>query len=142
MNVNPFLKGNFQDSLILNKLYFSHYKPLYILGSGSFGKVYCGINTETNEQFAMKFESKDKITRSFLEQEAHILLYLKGGEGIPDFYSYGYSEKFRILIYELLGKSINILLDEQTPRKFSIKTVCLLILQMICNYNYIIMLIN
>ena len=138
MRHNPFTKDKYDELLILDSIFFSQYKPLYALGCGSFGKVYCGVNIETNEQFAMKFESKDKYEHSLLEQEAQILLYLKGGEGIPDFLSYGYSNKYRILIYELLGKSIDMLLDEKPMRKFSIKTVCLLMFQMICNYNFII----
>lgn len=142
MRSNPFTKTKFDDSSIINKTFFSQYKPLYSLGSGSFGKVYCGINIDTNEQFAMKFESKDTSSHSLLEQESQILLYLKGGDGIPDFYSYGYSDKYRILISELLGKSIDILLNEHPIHKFSIKTVCLLTYQMLCKYAYIIILIE
>lgn len=133
MHYHAFPKSKSDDLSILNKTFFSHYKPLYIIGSGSFGKVYCCLNTSTNEEFAMKLESKSSLPHSFLEHESQILLYLNGSEGIPYFQSYGYSDNYRILIYELLGKSLDSIIDLQPGHKFSIKTVCLLMYQMICN---------
>ena len=35
---------------ILNKIFFTKYKPLDLIGEGSFGKCFKGINIQNNEE--------------------------------------------------------------------------------------------
>ena len=114
-----------------SEIFFSQYKLLAEQGEGSFGKVYSGYNINTNEKVALKIEKLSK-EQNFLELEAVILYYLKGGEGIPAIISYGYSDDLNILIMELLGKSLD-KLHEENKSRFSLKTVCMIAHQMVYN---------
>jgi len=40
---------------IIGKIFFKKYKVTKKLGQGSFGQVFKGINTSTNEELAFKF---------------------------------------------------------------------------------------
>ena len=71
-----------------------------------------------------------------LESEAYVLCYLKGGNmhfelvGIPAVKSYGFSGDHNVLVMELLGKSLEDLF-QQCGGKFSLKTVCMIGLQIV-----------
>ena len=71
-----------------------------------------------------------------LESEAYVLCYLKGGKwilkiaGIPAVKSYGFSGDHNVLVMELLNKSLEDLF-QQCGGKFSLKTVCMLGLQIV-----------
>ena len=117
-----------------NRIFFNKYKPEKKIGEGSFGKIYLSHNINTGEKFALKLENKN-ITPSLLEQEAYILCYLKG-EGIPFIKSFGISTEFNVLVMELLGKSLEYLFEKMN-KKFSLKTVCMLGIQMITRLQYI-----
>jgi serine/threonine protein kinase len=121
-------------TIIENKIFFSKYKPERKIGEGSFGKIYLANNIQTGEQCAVKFENKN-TNQSLLEQEAYLLCYLKG-EGIPQIKSYGYSGEYNVMVMELLGKSLEKLFQECNKR-FTIKTVCMLAIQMITRLQYI-----
>ena len=108
---------------ILNKIFFAKYKPLCLIGEGSFGKCFKGINMENNEEVCFKIEKKSN-QKSFLKIESHVLETLKGGKGIPDFYLFGFSESFNILIIELLDKTIEDVFEKHI-RKFSLRTTCI-----------------
>ena len=114
---------------ILNKIFFTKYKPLCLIGEGSFGKCFKGINMENNEEVCFKIERKTN-QKSFLKIESHVLETLKGGKGIPDFYLYGYSENFNILIIELLDKTIEDLF-EKNNKKFSLRATCIIAIQLV-----------
>ena len=119
---------------ILNKIFFTQYKPLYLIGEGSFGKCFKGINLQNNEDVCFKIEKKSQ--KSFLKIESIALERLKGGKGIPDFYLFGYSDSFNILIMELLEKTIENIF-EKNNKKFSIKTVAILYIQLVSKYFFI-----
>ena len=114
---------------ILNKIFFSQYKPLSLIGEGSFGKCFKGINIKNNEEICFKIEKKTS-QKTFLKIESHALEDLKGGKGIPDFYLFGYSENFNILIMELLDKTIENVF-EKNNHNFSIKTTCIIAIQLV-----------
>ena len=122
------------SSSIENKIFFSKYKPERKIGEGSFGKIYLANNIQSGEQCAVKLENKN-TNQSLLEQEAYLLCYLKG-EGIPQIKSYGYSGEYNVMVMELLGKSLEKLFQE-CNKKFTIKTVCMLAIQMITRLQYI-----
>jgi len=87
------------------------------------------------------------MEQCLLEQEAYILCYLKSCknisynnishiDGIPAVKSYGYSGEFNILVMELLGKSLEDLFQLQ-KKKFSVKTVCLIALQILDRIEFV-----
>ena len=118
---------------ILNKTFFSQYKPLYLIGEGSFGKCFRGINLKNNEEVCFKIEKKSQ--KSFLKIESEVLEHLKGAKGIPDFYLFGYSENFNILIMELLEKNVADLFDKNN-KKFSLITTAIIIIQLVSLFLY------
>jgi len=122
---------------ILNKIFFTKYKPLCLIGEGSFGKCFKGINMQNNEEVCFKIEKKSN-QKSFLKIESKALEELKGGKGIPDFYLFGFSENFNILIIELLEKTIEDVF-EKNNKSFSIRTTAIIAIQLVRkNYFYII----
>ena len=114
---------------ILNKIFFSQYKAICLIGEGSFGKCFKGINIKNNEEVCFKIEKKTS-QRTFLKIESQALENLKGGKGIPDFYLFGFSENFNILIMELLDKTIENVFCKNN-HNFSIKTTCVLAIQLV-----------
>ena len=117
---------------VLNKLFFSQYKPIGLIGEGSFGKCFKGINIKNNEEVCFKIEKKSS-QKTFLKIESQALETLKGGKGIPDFYLFGYSDNFNILIMELLDKTIEYVF-EKNNHNFSIKTTCIIAIQLVRIY--------
>ena len=122
------------NSSIETKIFFSKYKPDKKIGEGSFGKIYLAHNVQNGEKYAIKLEDRN-IEQSLLEQETYILCYLKG-EGIPQIKSYGYSGEYNVLVMELLGKSLEELFQDCGCR-FSIKTVCMIGIQMMTRIQYV-----
>lgn len=109
------------------------------IGQGSFGDVFKGKDTHTDEWVAIKIE-KTKQSKSRLEQEKDIYNLVKGS-GIPKIYYYESmaidkadcdpdQPTGKILIMSFLGPSLEELFDF-CGRKFSIKTICMLGVQMI-----------
>ena len=114
---------------VLNKVFFSQYKALCLIGEGSFGKCFKGINIKNNEEICFKVEKKSS-QKAFLKIESQALETLKGGKGIPDFYLFGYSDNFNILIMELLDKTIENVF-EKNNHNFSIKTTSIIAIQLV-----------
>ena len=71
----------------INKIIFSKYQIKKKIGKGSFGIVYSGIITLTNEKVAIKIEKKSKNNNETLEIEAYRLIYLQH-EGTPKIICY------------------------------------------------------
>ena len=124
---------------VLNKLFFSQYKPIGLIGEGSFGKCFKGINIKNNEEVCFKIEKKSS-QKTFLKIESQALEALKGGKGIPDFYLFGFSDNFNILIMELLDKTIENVFEKHN-HNFSIKTTCIIAIQLVSIFNYFIFVI-
>ena len=119
----------------INKLIFSKYLIRKKVGKGSFGTVYQGVNTATNEKIALKVEKREKNDPGTLENEALRLVYLQG-EGIPKVYCYGNNLVHNLLVEELLGKSLEDIFNSY-GKPFSLKTVCVLGIEMIKRIQYI-----
>ena len=95
---------------------------------------------QNNEEVCFKIEKKSN-QKSFLKIESHVLEALKGGKGIPDFYLFGFSESFNILIIELLDKTIEDVF-EKNNRNFSLRTTAIIAIQLVRKnniYNIIIL---
>ena len=84
------------DDKILSLIFFKKYKPLKIIGEGTFSVVYEGINLNNKEKVALKIERKDSKI-SLLKEEAFTIYNLRG-YGILKFISFGHSKDFNICI--------------------------------------------
>ena len=131
----------------IGKIIFKSYKIKKKLGEGSFGKVYVISNIKTNELYAAKFVSKKSINffikiqekrdnqNDLLEIEACILHHIKAF-GLPEILTFGNTKDYNVLIMELLGPSLESLF-QSLNKKFSIKTTCMLGIQMLDRIEYI-----
>ena len=119
----------------INKLIFAKYLIRKKVGKGSFGTVYQGVNISTNEKIALKVEKREKNDPGTLENEALRLVYLQG-DGIPKVYCYGNNLVHNLLVEELLGKSLEDIFNSY-GKPFSLKTVCVLGIEMIKRIQYI-----
>ena len=115
-------------SHLINQIFFNKYKLVKKLGEGSFGMIFKAEGPNGNVAF--KFEKKRPNKRSLLKNESQVMIYLKG-KGIPSIELYTEEENYNIMIMQLLGKSLEILLKESPEKKFSLKTICLLGLEII-----------
>ena len=117
--------SNSSSDDIIDRVFFKKYHCIKKLGEGSFGRIYEGVYN--NEHFALKFEDT-KTDSNLLESEAGIMNYLKS-KYIPSIHSFGRSGDYNILIMQLMGQSLEDLIN--IKKTFPIKTVCLLGYQMI-----------
>lgn len=120
----------------MEKVICSKYKILKKIGEGSFGKIYAGEDIETHECVAIKIESKS-IQNPQLEMESKLYAYLSGCCNMPKIRYYGANQtEGNVLVMDLLGKSLEELFV-QCKNKFTLKTVLMLVDQMISAIEYI-----
>jgi serine/threonine protein kinase len=110
------------------------------IGKGTFGNIFLGKNTETNEEFAVKIENIktdvfNKPTETLLK-EAKILYELKGERGFPRMYYFIKDDKLSIMVMTLLHKNFSELWKEN-EKKLSLKTVLMAADQMITRLEYL-----
>jgi casein kinase 1 len=84
------------------------YEVVKLLGSGTFGKIYEGINIRTNELVAIKMEEL-KTDFASLKHETKIYQYLSGTEGLPKLKWYGNDLNHRYMVITLLGDNLSFL---------------------------------
>ena len=113
---------------LINQVFFNKYKLVKILGEGSFGMIFEADSP--NRKVAFKFEKKRPNKRPLLKNESDIMIYLKG-KGIPSVELYTEEDNYSIMIMQLLGKSLENLLKESQNKKLSVKTVCLIGLEIV-----------
>ena len=123
-NINP------NEQILL----FKKYSLIRNIGGGAFGTVFLGLNVRTRENVAIKIEERKKKNTS-LEKEAYILYLLKG-PGLPELISFGKTKRYNILIESLLGRSLYQIFND-SDKKFNIKDVCMLGIQMLERLEYI-----
>jgi serine/threonine protein kinase len=111
------------------------YKLSKRIGSGSFGVIYLGMNATTGEEVGIKLEEV-RCRHPQLFYESKIYRYLQGGIGIPNIYWYGVEGDFNVMVIDLLGPSLEDLMN-LCNRRFSLKTVLMLADQMITRVEYI-----
>jgi len=111
------------------------------IGSGAFGEIYKGKIVKNNKEIAIKVENLKTKNELLLQKEYETLKYLQGGTGIPKTYEYISSYKYNFMIYELLNKNLEELFKiynkNNTIKKFSLKTIILIGIQMIKRLEYI-----
>ena len=115
-------------------LIFGKYKLTKIIGSGSFGYVYEGINVIDNKKVAVKVENKEKGL-NLLEKESFYLYNLKG-VGLPEVISFGYSGKYNILVQSLLGESLGRIFYKN-KNSFSLKDICMFSIQILHRIEHV-----
>ncbi|KAL8674327.1 MAG: hypothetical protein Q9168_001256 [Polycauliona sp. 1 TL-2023] len=111
------------------------YKLQRRIGGGGFGAVYIGTSIETDEEVAIKLEHAS-ISPSQLKAEIDTYQALSGGPGIPNVRTYEEEDEYRVMIFDLLGPSLENLFNF-CSRKFSLKTVLMLADQLIDRLSYI-----
>jgi casein kinase 1, epsilon len=104
------------------------YKILKKIGEGAFGKIFSGINNNTNEEVAIKIEEDNNT--SVLKNEARMYTTLREIEGIPKMRAWGKEGKFNYLVIDHLGNSLEDLKIKNSG-KLGLKTVLFLGIQMI-----------
>ena len=109
--------------------------PKKLLGKGSFGKIYAGINKTTGDEIAIKLEPL-KTEQPQLVYEYKIYKYLQNGFGIPKVYECSKDKKYTILIMDLLGDSLEKKFNE-CNKKFSLLTVLMIMEQLVTRIEFI-----
>ncbi|EIN04824.1 kinase-like protein [Punctularia strigosozonata HHB-11173 SS5] len=112
-----------------NGMVGTHYKVGKKIGEGSFGVVFEGTNTLTNQPVAIKFEPR-KSDAPQLRDEYRSYRTLNGTVGVPHVHYFGQEGLHNVLVIDLLGPNLEDLFD-MCGRKFTIKTVCMAAKQMI-----------
>jgi serine/threonine protein kinase len=118
------------EVIIANK-----YRIIRKIGSGSFGDIYLGINITNGEEVALKMESI-LARHPQLLYEYKLYKVLAGGVGIPHIRYYGQERNYNVLVMDLLGPSLEDLFNF-CSRHFTIKTVLMLVDQMIGRLEYL-----
>eukprot|EP01129_Flabellula_baltica_P017487 TRINITY_DN9700_c0_g1_i1.p1 TRINITY_DN9700_c0_g1~~TRINITY_DN9700_c0_g1_i1.p1 ORF type:complete len:341 (-),score=69.95 TRINITY_DN9700_c0_g1_i1:104-1126(-) len=122
-----------------NYLAFNRFILLHKLGKGGFGLIYAGIDIVTGKEVAIKLEDVSKARKKYLRLEYKIYRRLDSSwfhvptnapKLVPQVYYYGQDGGYRILVMELLGVSLSELFVF-CRNKFSLKTCCMLAIQMI-----------
>merc|ERR1712169_144616 len=111
--------GEVMKDIIINGKYRVDRK----IGEGGFGLVYAGTDTESNDEVAIKLMLAD-AGPEILETESQTYNALLGGAGIPRVRWFGQECDYYVLVYDLLGPSLEDLFNYCGP-KFSLKTVLL-----------------
>ncbi|KHO00983.1 casein kinase I isoform delta [Metarhizium album ARSEF 1941] len=126
----PLLSYTMKDILIDGK-----YRVDRKIGQGGFGLVYLGTDIRSNEEVALKLmHIRDESDA--LQTEAEAYKALSGGVGMPKFLWFGQECDYFVLVHELLGPSLEDLLN-YCDRRFSLKTVLLIADQAITRLEYI-----
>eukprot|EP00927_Polykrikos_kofoidii_P071644 TRINITY_DN6789_c1_g1_i1.p1 TRINITY_DN6789_c1_g1~~TRINITY_DN6789_c1_g1_i1.p1 ORF type:complete len:408 (-),score=57.74 TRINITY_DN6789_c1_g1_i1:164-1387(-) len=105
------------------------------LGSGSFGKIYFAVNTQTGAELACKLESTSTKHPQLL-YEAKLLKHLQGVPGITNVYYSDCEGDYNVMVMDLLGPSLEDLFNIFN-RKFSRKTVFMIADQMLYRIEYL-----
>jgi len=80
------------------------YKVLSKIGEGSFGKIFRGLNVNSNDEVAIKIEKSSESSQ--LKTEAKIYKLLSESVGVPRLRSWGCEGNFNYMVLDLLGKSL------------------------------------
>ena len=111
----------------ISQIVFNKYKIIKRIGKGSFGYVY--LVEYNNKSYAMKLENTKKGFY-ILDKEVYLMNHLYGPR-IPYVKSFGQCGFYNVLVMELLGKSLEDIIQILPSKKMTIPCVCKLSYQMI-----------
>ena len=106
-----------------------------LLGKGSFGRIYAGVNKTTGAEIAIKLEPL-KTEQPQLVYEYKIYKYLQNGFGIPKVYECSRDKNNTILIMDLLGDSLEKKFN-YCDRHFSLLTILMIMEQLVSRIEFI-----
>eukprot|EP00051_Salpingoeca_urceolata_P010290 m.125316 g.125316 ORF g.125316 m.125316 type:complete len:375 (+) comp16649_c2_seq1:162-1286(+) len=107
------------------------------IGSGNFGELRIGRNMYNNEEVAIKLEpASTRAPQLYLEYRFYQLLGQQ--VGVPKVHYFGTcgNGKYNALVLELLGPSLEDMF-EMCMRKFTLKTVAMIAIQLITRLEYV-----
>lgn len=105
------------------------------IGAGSFGEIYRATDLKSGHFVAAKLEARDS-KHPQLRYEYLVYESIKKGTGFPNVLFFGVTERFSVMIMELLGSSLEGLFN-LCSRKFSLKTILMLSIQLIDRVEYL-----
>ena len=94
-----------------------------------------GLDDDTGDEVAIKLEYNN-LDFSQLQNEISLYKTLAGGLGIPRVHWDGSEANYKVMVFDLLGPSLEDLLDF-CGRKFSLKTVLMIAHQLIYRLSHI-----
>jgi serine/threonine protein kinase len=106
-----------------------------MVGEGSFGQIYEGVDVFENAPVAIKTEQVNAKYPQ-LRHEYRVYRRMQGGRGIPDVMWYGMEGQRRVMVMEMLGKSLEDLF-QQSKRRMTLKTVLMLAEQMMTRVEWV-----
>lgn len=111
------------------------YKLINKIGSGSFGTIFEGKNIRTNEKVAIKMELiSDNV--KLLKNETIVYKYLHGIKGVPNIKWYGKDDLYYFMVIELLGDSLECVLNKNIKLKLKpILQIGIIILNILKNIH-------
>ena len=116
------------QDILKGQVLFNKFKLIEKIGEGSFGSVYSAQSIYSHKLYAVKLEQmKDS---NVLEEESLSLSYINSPR-IPKVKLFGYSGPYMVLIMELLGPSLDKILNKLPDKKMSIRCVCNIAYQML-----------
>lgn len=118
---------------IINKSFICHLNN--VIGSGTFGKVLYATCINQKTEYAIKFE-KSSVKSSVIEIEYDIYKQLQSHEGIPKVVWIGEYKKYKLMVMELLGPSLDKYFIA-CNKSFSTLTAAIMGDQMIRRIHYI-----
>jgi serine/threonine protein kinase len=98
------IQSNLENCKVINKRFLCHLN--LVIGSGTFGKVLYATSLDRKVEYAIKFE-KSNVKSSVIELEYEIYLNLQDGEGIPKIIWMGEYKKYKLMVMEVLGPSLD-----------------------------------
>lgn len=113
-------------------LYFKR----YVMGAGTFGKVYYGITADRLTELAIKFENHT-VKHSILLEEMKIYKELEGGQGIPKIYWYGDFNNYKVMVMDLLGPSLDKFFKNSENKRLSLETSINFAQEMVNRLEYV-----